>query len=86
MAEWECTVCGYLHEGEEPPARCPDCGATKDKFEYYSYEDDDEWDDEELFDDEEWDEDDDDDGLKMQAGAGPWPSRERCERRRSPGV
>ena len=57
MGEWECTVCGYLHEGEEPPAKCPECGASPDKFEYYSYEDDDEWDDEldddEL--DEEWD-------------------------------
>ncbi|MCA1553728.1 MAG: hypothetical protein LC737_05055 [Chloroflexi bacterium] len=60
MGEWECTVCGHLHEGEEPPAVCPECGATKDKFEYYSYEDDDEFD-EELDDegdalDEDWSE------------------------------
>lgn len=29
---WICTVCGYRHEGEEPPEVCPDCGAPKDKF------------------------------------------------------
>ncbi len=30
---WRCEVCGYLHEGEEPPDICPKCGAPKDKFE-----------------------------------------------------
>jgi len=29
---WICTVCGYRHEGEEPPEVCPDCGASKEKF------------------------------------------------------
>jgi predicted nucleic acid-binding Zn-ribbon protein len=56
MGECECTVCGYLHEGEEPPAACPECGAPQIKFEYYSYEDDDEWD-EELDDEEDSDDD-----------------------------
>ncbi len=32
MKKWECTVCGYIHEGEEPPEKCPVCGADKDKF------------------------------------------------------
>lgn len=31
--KWICTVCGYVHEGEEPPETCPQCGAPKDKFE-----------------------------------------------------
>jgi len=30
---WRCEVCGYLHEGEEPPDLCPKCGAPKEKFE-----------------------------------------------------
>lgn len=32
MKQWKCTVCGYLHEGEEPPEKCPVCGAGKEKF------------------------------------------------------
>lgn len=32
MRKWECTVCGYIHEGEFPPDICPVCGASKDKF------------------------------------------------------
>ncbi len=30
---WRCEVCGYLHEGEEPPDFCPKCGVPKDRFE-----------------------------------------------------
>jgi rubredoxin len=30
---WRCVVCGYLHEGEEPPEFCPKCGAPREKFE-----------------------------------------------------
>ncbi|MBI9099291.1 MAG: FAD-dependent oxidoreductase [Spirochaetaceae bacterium] len=30
---WICTVCGYIHYGDEPPETCPVCGATKDLFE-----------------------------------------------------
>ncbi len=29
---WRCSVCGYIHEGEEAPDVCPKCGAPKDKF------------------------------------------------------
>ena len=25
-------MCGYIHEGEEPPEKCPVCGAEKEKF------------------------------------------------------
>jgi uncharacterized membrane protein len=32
MKKWKCVVCGYIHEGEEPPEKCPVCGANKDKF------------------------------------------------------
>ncbi|MCI1778571.1 MAG: NADH peroxidase [Bacteroidales bacterium] len=27
-----CTVCGYVHEGPEPPEKCPVCGAPASKF------------------------------------------------------
>lgn len=29
---WKCQVCGYIHEGDEPPDECPVCGADKDQF------------------------------------------------------
>ena len=36
---WKCSVCGYIHEGEEAPEKCPKCGAPKEKFEALSEED-----------------------------------------------
>lgn len=27
-----CTVCGYVHEGDEAPEKCPLCGVPKSKF------------------------------------------------------
>jgi rubredoxin len=33
MKKWRCSVCGYVHEGEEPPDQCPVCGADKSLFE-----------------------------------------------------
>ncbi|MCX7770938.1 MAG: rubredoxin [Proteobacteria bacterium] len=30
--KWQCTICGYIHEGPEPPDICPVCGADKSKF------------------------------------------------------
>ena len=27
-----CTVCGYVHEGDEAPERCPQCKAPREKF------------------------------------------------------
>jgi len=32
MKKFVCTVCGYVHEGTEPPAKCPQCGAPASKF------------------------------------------------------
>jgi len=32
MKKWKCTVCGYIHQGDEPPAVCPICGAPCEKF------------------------------------------------------
>lgn len=31
--KWICTICGYVHEGENPPEKCPQCGAPANKFE-----------------------------------------------------
>lgn len=33
MKKWVCTICGYVHEGDSPPAQCPQCKAGADKFE-----------------------------------------------------
>ncbi len=32
MKKWRCTVCNYIHQGDEPPGKCPVCGADKSKF------------------------------------------------------
>lgn len=32
MKKWKCTVCGYIHTGEEPPEKCPVCRADRSKF------------------------------------------------------
>lgn len=34
-----CTVCGYIHEGEEPPAQCPICKAPASKFKEMALDD-----------------------------------------------
>ncbi len=31
--KFRCLVCGYIHEGPEPPAECPICHVKADKFE-----------------------------------------------------
>ena len=33
MKKWRCQVCNYIHVGEEPPEKCPVCGADKSMFE-----------------------------------------------------
>ena len=33
MAKWVCKVCCYVHEGDTPPEKCPQCGVPADKFE-----------------------------------------------------
>ena len=30
--KWVCPLCGYVHTGEEPPEKCPLCGAPSDVF------------------------------------------------------
>ena len=30
--KWICTVCGYVHEGETAPEKCPQCGVPASKF------------------------------------------------------
>ena len=32
MKKWVCSVCGYIHEGEQPPEACPICKAPASKF------------------------------------------------------
>ena len=32
MAKFVCSVCGYVYEGDEAPAKCTQCGAPKEKF------------------------------------------------------
>lgn len=32
MKKFVCSVCGYVYYGEEPPEKCPQCGAPKEKF------------------------------------------------------
>ena len=32
MKKYVCSVCGYVHEGDEPPAQCPQCKAPAEKF------------------------------------------------------
>lgn len=31
--KWICKVCGYIHEGSEPPAICPVCKVGRERFE-----------------------------------------------------
>jgi len=30
---WKCSKCGYIHEGKEPPAKCPSCLHPREYFE-----------------------------------------------------
>lgn len=32
MKTWRCTVCGYIHKGDEAPDNCPNCNAIAEKF------------------------------------------------------
>jgi len=33
MKKFRCKVCGYIHEGTEPPEICPVCGVGPEEFE-----------------------------------------------------
>ncbi len=32
MKKWRCNVCGYVHEGDQPPEKCPVCGVGPEEF------------------------------------------------------
>ena len=32
MKKWVCPVCGYVHEGDTPPEKCPVCKVPAEKF------------------------------------------------------
>ncbi|MBF0301263.1 MAG: NADH peroxidase, partial [Oligoflexia bacterium] len=32
MKKFICTVCGYIHNGNQPLEKCPQCSASKEKF------------------------------------------------------
>jgi len=32
MKKWVCNVCGYVHEGDTPPEKCPQCKSPANKF------------------------------------------------------
>ena len=32
MTQYVCTICGYIHEGDSAPEKCPTCGAPANKF------------------------------------------------------
>jgi len=32
MKAWQCSVCKYIHRGDEPPEKCPVCGVDASKF------------------------------------------------------
>lgn len=32
MKKFVCSICGYVHEGNEAPEQCPQCKAAKEKF------------------------------------------------------
>jgi rubrerythrin len=36
IMKWRCIICGYIHEGEQPPYQCPICGAPAKMFERLS--------------------------------------------------
>ena len=32
MAKFVCSVCGYVHEGDSAPEKCPVCGVPAEKI------------------------------------------------------
>ena len=32
QTSWKCTICGYIHTGDNPPEKCPLCGVPADMF------------------------------------------------------
>ena len=40
MPVWRCRVCGYLCAREQPPEKCPICGASRERFERFGMQSD----------------------------------------------
>ncbi len=38
MKKWKCSVCGYVHEGDNPPGECPHCESIAEVFSEQSSE------------------------------------------------
>lgn len=38
--QWECQICGYIHDEDEPPSMCPICGAPASQFSEWTDDDD----------------------------------------------
>ena len=32
MSKWKCAGCGYIHDGDDAPEKCPKCNAPKEQF------------------------------------------------------
>ena len=32
MKKWKCSVCDYVHEGDDPPGECPHCESIAEVF------------------------------------------------------
>ena len=32
MRKWKCSVCDYVHEGDNPPGECPHCESIAEVF------------------------------------------------------
>jgi hypothetical protein len=66
--QWVCGICGFIHDDEEPPDFCPDCGAPGNHFSEWTDDDedlirDDEYDDDDNKNDDVDNDDDDDDVI-----------------------
>jgi rubrerythrin len=48
MKKFVCTVCGYVHEGDDAPHSCPQCKAPKEKFNEQTGGEDEGWADEHV--------------------------------------
>ena len=57
--QWVCDLCGYIHDDDEPPDYCPDCGGPGSNFS--------EWDDDDAASNIEDDIDDDDLDVDLDA-------------------
>ena len=38
MKKFVCQICGYVHEGDYPPEKCPQCGAPSSRFSEQTWE------------------------------------------------